>query len=157
MAPSFLGLQVAGAYAWSPDGTGLASAQVGRDGRIAGVIRWRTSASDRFQGTPVGFAPWGMFAEISDVAWAPDGQSIAFAARGDGEDFDIWIADVETGDAVRVTEQGTDDRDPVFSPDAELVAFAATRLAARGIDTYVVPVGGGAPRLVLENAGHPDW
>ena len=64
-----------------------------------------------------------------DPAPSPDGESIAFSARGW-----IWIMDLESGVARRVTSGGEMDFRPAWSPDGQRLAFVRDN----DHDTYVV-------------------
>jgi len=57
-------------------------------------------------------------AGISDPAPSPQGDAIAFASRGW-----IWIMDIPTGNARRVTDSGGMDSRPEWSPDGEELVF----------------------------------
>src|SRR3712207_8993208 len=46
-----------------------------------------------------------------DAAVSPDGRHVAFASNRDG-DFDIYVTNVFTGEAERVTDNAVDDRNP---------------------------------------------
>jgi tricorn protease len=65
-------------------------------------------------------------ASYSDVdpAVSPDGRKVAFASDRDG-DFEIYLANVGTGEVQRVTDNTVDDRDPVWSPDSQWISYQA--------------------------------
>lgn len=64
-----------------------------------------------------------------DPAPAPDGQRLAFAARGW-----IWVLDLTSGVARRVTDGAAMDFRPAWSPDGERLAFVRDG----GRDTWIV-------------------
>lgn len=67
--------------------------------------------------------------------WSPDGGSVAFA-RGSGGN-DIWVIDVETGDAQSLKDKfDADDAYPSWSPDGDTIAFARRDYDARRSRTY---------------------
>jgi len=66
------------------------------------------------------------------------GNLVAFAAEGD-----IWTADATGGEAHRLTTHPGNERDPLFSPDGSMIAFAGEYDGAP--DLYVIPTDGGAP------------
>ena len=94
----------------------------------------------------------------SAPAFSPDGALIAF--HQSGSVGGIFVAGA-TGESVRrVTDYGFD---PAWSPDGKEIAFATEEVgepSSRLSDSalYVVDVGGGSPRRVLEaDAVQPSW
>jgi Tol biopolymer transport system component len=92
--------------------------------------------------------------------WSPDGAQITYQAKGKGEFVgDLFIVDIATGRATRLTHL-----DPVssplwwmgpkFSPDGEAVLFTFPRdeLGQPSWDLWSVPVSGGKPTLVRQDA-----
>lgn len=78
----------------------------------------------------------------SNPRFSPDGRSIAVATRRATGD-DIWIHDLETGSATRLTLEGG--RSPVWTPDGRAVTFASI---GRGVFSQRVD-GSGEPRQLL--------
>jgi hypothetical protein len=56
-----------------------------------------------------------------DPAVSPDGRYVAFASDRDGGDFEIYTANVFTGEAERVTDNAVDDRNPTWSADGQMI------------------------------------
>jgi tricorn protease len=73
------------------------------------------------------------------AAISPDGQTVVFTSQGD-----LWRVPVAGGEARRLTAHPAYDRDPVFSPDGQWLAFASDREG--NDDVYVMPADGGRPR-----------
>lgn len=95
-------------------------------------------------------------AEPASFLLGPDlhGDRVAFTREGD-----IWIGDLTTGKASRLTRfEGAETR-PRFSPDGTMLAFQA-QYEGGGTQVYVLPVEGGIPRRVtsrLNAAQLDDW
>src|ERR1700680_4878340 len=64
---------------------------------------------------------------------------VAFSYLGD-----IWIANENGGDILRLTDNKARDVYPRFSPDGQWIAFSANR--AGNDDVYVIAASGGRPR-----------
>jgi Tol biopolymer transport system component/DNA-binding winged helix-turn-helix (wHTH) protein len=92
-------------------------------------------------------------------ALSPDGRILAFI-RGDytfGGPGQIWVKLLPDGEAVQLTHDDLNKRgSPKFSPDGVRLAYAAN-MPESGWDTWVVPVLGGRPRLLLANASGLTW
>ena len=72
---------------------------------------------------------------------SPDASHIAFDWQND-----IWIADIEGGNATRLTIHAATDSSPHFSADGEHVYFSSNRSGNSQI--YVMPVEGGAAKQI---------
>lgn len=115
---------------------------------------------------------------VTAFAWAPDGKTIAHLAteplseeedkktkaKDDERVIDrdlkmahLWTVDVDTKKATRLTEGDFTLADARFSPDGREVAVVRrpTPKADDGdlADVLIVPVAGGAMRVLVENAG----
>jgi tricorn protease len=78
------------------------------------------------------------------------GNQVVFTAEGD-----LWLADVTTGDARRLTSDPGVETYAHFSPDGTQIAFSANYDG--GTDIYVMPASGGIPRRLTYDASDPDW
>lgn len=95
-------------------------------------------------------------AEPGAFMLAPDihGDNVAFTREGD-----IWIGDLNTRKAQRLTRHEGLETRARFSPDGKSLAFQAT-YDGGGTQVYVMPVGGGVPKRVtncLNAAVLEDW
>lgn len=84
---------------------------------------------------------WMRYSAIS-----PDGQTIAFAYKGD-----IFTVDANGGSAHQLTSNAAYDTQPVWSPDGKEIAFASSREGS--MDIYVMGRDGGAPKRLTTDSG----
>jgi len=71
---------------------------------------------------------------------------IAFIYAGD-----LWVADLDGKNVVRLTADEGAELNPIFSPDGSLIAF--TGQYDGNLDVYVVPVAGGVPTRLTWHPG----
>lgn len=86
-------------------------------------------------------------------ALAPNGAQVAFSHQGD-----IWIAEVATGEASRLTGSTAFETRPQWSPDGQWLAFLSDRHGNR--DVFVLPVQGGSPQRLTwhsESESLHEW
>jgi len=85
--------------------------------------------------------------------WSPDGKHIAYMSDENGN-FDIYVMNVDTGQARNLTEAHTgDDTSPEWSPDGNWIVYYSDR---GGGGIYHVSNMGGAPILVINIATNPS-
>lgn len=60
-------------------------------------------------------------------ALSPDGSKVAFMSRREGENWDIYIVDVDGSNLQRLTQDNAQDGLPVWSPDGNAIAFVSNR------------------------------
>jgi len=83
-----------------------------------------------------------------DAALSPDGQTLAFAWRGD-----LWSVPATGGTATRLTQHSADESQPAYSPDGKQIAFASDRDGSKHL--YLMPATGGEARqLTRHTEGH---
>lgn len=91
-------------------------------------------------------------AQSDSVSWmrypaiSPDGQTIAFAYRGD-----LYRVASRGGVAVALTSHPAQDWAPVWSPDSRTIVFASDRYG--NADLYAVDINGGEPRRLTWFSG----
>jgi Tol biopolymer transport system component len=93
--------------------------------------------------------------------WSPDGVRIAYEASTSGTfapDFDIWVAQLGSGEPVNLTEDRPgNDRLPSWSPDGRQIAFFSNRDGPYGVYT-VAAIGGNARNVLsLPGIGRGNW
>ncbi|MCC6536448.1 MAG: PD40 domain-containing protein, partial [Bryobacterales bacterium] len=81
-------------------------------------------------------------------AISPDGSLVAYASdRAGAGNLDIWVQQVAGGEPVRLTRGGSDEYEPVFSPDGSRIVFRSEE-GQGGL--YMVSALGGEPRRLVE-------
>jgi eukaryotic-like serine/threonine-protein kinase len=125
---------------------------------VAAVLfRWRGSVSP----TPVDpQAKWLQVTHFADSAVSPslsgDGHILAFV-RGDDTFLgagEIYAKLMPHGEPVRLTQDGLMKMSPQFSPDGSRIAYT---VGPNTWDTWVTPVMGGQPTVMLPNAAGLTW
>jgi hypothetical protein len=104
---------------------------------------------------------WQMTRATADSGWttdpalSPDGKLLAYASdRATGENLDIWVQHLGSGEPVRLTGRDSDETEPDFSPDGSRIVFRSSRQSG-GI--YVTAVLGGEPQLVAPKGFRPRF
>ena len=90
---------------------------------------------------------------LSDPAWSPDGEEIAFVVQGIGE---VWVVNLASGSSRRLS--GSDDWSPQWSPDGNRIAFLRhgswdSRTERSNKDVYLIDKNGGSPVRVTADGG----
>ena len=142
--------------AWSPVGDEYAvvTEQAG-----APEIRLR-NADSRWERKLVGARdfPEGETLLLLDLAFAPDGQSIAYRRSAGGRET-IWISAVSGEPPVQLAREPHDEiqRGPSWSPDGNWIAYFTVR-NGRYVLEKVRAGSGSTPVVIRENAGtSPQW
>ena len=85
---------------------------------------------------------------------SPDGRDVVYAAEENGQ-FDIFWQRIGSKRRTNLTQgSASDDTQPVFSPNGELIAFRSER-EPKGI--YTIDVNGENLRHISEIGYHPSW
>jgi Tol biopolymer transport system component len=141
---------------------------IARNGTIVyrtGRGSWRLSITDRtgrVQTVVSERFPWS-------PRFSPDGNRIAYSALTPGEQgedmwsgdvwhTDIMISDLASGAVQRVTTDGDDNNEPVWSPDGRSIAFDAGLLGTK--DIFTRALSGDSTRLLVRNPRNQlplDW
>jgi Tol biopolymer transport system component len=103
---------------WSPDGTTIAFNSDREHG--PGLTGWLVSP-DGSNLRRIGVDVW-----VEYPSFSPDGSAIAFMGA-DGDDYDIFTADLRTGTVKQLTDSPGSDGWPAWSPDGSTIAFTSVR------------------------------
>ncbi|TMI92580.1 MAG: peptidase S41 [Bacteroidetes bacterium] len=86
---------------------------------------------------------------LSNPTLTPDGQTVIFAYEGD-----LWKANVNDGNATRLTAMQGYETSPRVSPDGKWIAFTG-RQYGNG-DIYIMPVNGGDVKQITYHSGNDE-
>lgn len=81
-------------------------------------------------------------------SFSPDGNYLTYSWRnGEGNEGDIYIKLVDTGEPTQLTRTKENEQYPVFSPDGKYIAFIRGKYGEPG-DLLIIPTIGGAERRI---------
>jgi len=92
--------------------------------------------------------------------FSPDGGRVAYGAfRPGGDGSELWVADLRTGAAARLTDDGRDGNDPQWSPDGRRLAYSAAADGGKDVVVRAVDAPGGADALAARGGDQfpTDW
>ncbi len=131
------------APAWSPTSDQIAFRGCDVTGNACGIWMINSSGGDR---VPLTTSP-----ADNRPAWSPNGRYVVFMSDGRDGNMEIYRADVNTGQVVRLTENPALDALPAVSPDGRWVAFVSNRDGSWKI--WYVSIDGGAANLLTPITG----
>ena len=95
---------------------------------------------------------------ISEPAWSPDGQQIAFVARDTNGVHDIWVVRPDGTGLKQITSKGLNNIQPSWSPNSAQIVFTSNRGGSN--DVWVMAADGSNSRRVTTLPGqenHPSF
>jgi len=107
------------AGAWSPDGKYLAVVVFAQGNNWVLLVDAKSGKiKERIRPKTVG--------SVSNPVWSPDGKSVVFSGADEGRS-NLYLADVETRDVVKLTDDAYAELQPAWSPDGKSIAFVTDR------------------------------
>ena len=70
----------------------------------------------------------GDISEFANIAWSPDGETVAFSGLQDGYS-DIYLYNIVSKELTRLTDDGYSDYQPAFSRDGTRIVFSTDRVS----------------------------
>jgi len=121
---------------------------------VSAIVIWRKSGSV----APFDSSQWvqltNLTGDIFEPALSPDGRMLAFL-RGTGGSAQLYVKLLPDGEPVQLTHDEVKNKvTPIFSPDGSRIAYGTSGL---NWQTWVIPVLGGEPQLLLSNATGLTW
>jgi eukaryotic-like serine/threonine-protein kinase len=121
---------------------------------VTTIVIWRKGVSV----APSDSSRWvqltNLTGDIFEPTLSPDGRMLAFL-RDAGSSAQLYVKLLPDGEPVQVTHDEIKNKlAPVFSPDSTRIAYGTSGL---NWQTWVVPVLGGQPQLLLSNATGLSW
>ncbi|HSP15091.1 MAG TPA: BamA/TamA family outer membrane protein [Thermoanaerobaculia bacterium] len=111
--------------AWAPDGQRLAFITFEKGDNFLSIVDVNSGAIQNIRVPGVD--------SISNVAWSPDGHTIAIAGQTTGV-TDLFLYDMQDNSVRRLTNDKYADLQPAFSPDGRTLAFVTDRSAGPGLE-----------------------
>jgi dipeptidyl aminopeptidase/acylaminoacyl peptidase len=95
----------------------------------------------------------------SQPSFTPDGKSILFSSKRDGQQYDIWRYDIETKQLSQVTHTPENENSPLVTPDGKTFSVVRTEMD-KTQRLWRFNLDGSNPQLILENVkpvGYHAW
>lgn len=123
--------------AWSPDGENIAFATYAGSSSVIKAVNLDSGEITNIASSSRGFN--------SAPAWSLDGSRIAYTSSRTGNP-EIYIRNVNTKNARKLTNHWGIDTEPAWSPDGNSIIFSSNRSGKPNL--YEVNVAGGTPRRI---------
>jgi Tol biopolymer transport system component len=133
---------------WSPDGKFIAFARLTGNGAV--MYKKETSAAGREEALEQNATP---------VDWSTDGRHILFLKRADLQlaQSDVWVFDVEKGNARPFLTTTSHENAAALSPDGRWVAYASRETGDFEVYVTAFPNPGGRRHVSLHGGGSVVW
>lgn len=119
---------------------------------LAAWFYWNGEKRQDIDAEPAHMLPWTFSGKDKSPAASPTGDRVAFISKRNGVP-QVWIKQVQGGGERAITKGP--DYLPRFSPDGSQLLFVRQREAGR--DLFRIPVLGGNPRKLVDDAIDGDW
>ena len=114
---------------WSPDSERFAAVVFAKgDNQIAIIDISEGEVEERLS--------FGEVDAITNPAWSPDGNTLAFSGA-DGGYTDLYLYNMETDSLINVTQDRHSDLQPTWSPDGNRIAFVSDRGSQTNLENLV--------------------
>ncbi len=131
---------------WSPDGRTICFSS-----RADGATRLYTVDA---AGGPMKPLNTGGLRGVTEPDWSPDGTMIAFTKMGGGQNFDIHVLWVKTGETRKIGEG----EDPSWAPNSRTLAVVRRKGGTRRLSLLDVPTGGVKDSASFSGScSQPSW
>jgi Tol biopolymer transport system component len=94
--------------------------------------------------------------EINDIAWAPNGESIAVVAEMEPNNADLFMMAVGDYQLTKIVGDPSQDSSPTWSPDSARIVFGSNRVNDSIYDIYVVNADGSNLVRITHNSNAHD-
>jgi Tol biopolymer transport system component len=96
--------------------------------------------------------------EQLDPDWSPDGQHVVFASNAGASQFNIWIMNPDGTNAIQLTANTGDNRQPRYSPNGRQIAFTSNQSGKREL-WYMAADGSNQQVVVFQDllVSDPGW
>lgn len=102
--------------------------------------------------------------EVSNLAWSPDGDRLAFTGAHQGESADLYVHDLTSGETTRLTDGPSQAIQPIWTPDGRAIVHAGVSSLGTGagyglMGVWLAPADGAPVQEVYapEGSGGEIW
>ncbi|WDI30753.1 hypothetical protein PUV54_12395 [Hyphococcus flavus] len=90
--------------------------------------------------------------------FSPDDSKILFNRQDEGEDYNIYVIDANTGDISQLTDEATEEGYASWSPEGDTIVFASDRSQASGEpDLYLMSANGENVRRITDHPAKDEY